>query len=45
MGLSGAGAADQHDVALALQEVAAGEFLDQGLIDRGSGDIPIGVQY
>ena len=27
MGLSGAGAADQHDVALALQEVAAGEFL------------------
>ena len=42
MGLSGAGAADQHDVALALQEVAAGEFLDQGLIDRGSGDIEIG---
>ena len=34
MGLSGAGAADQDDVALALQEVAAGELLDQGLVDR-----------
>ena len=42
MGLAGAGAADQHDVALALQEVAAGEFLDQGLIARGSGEVEVG---
>ena len=30
MGLAGAGAADQHDVALALQEAAAGELLESG---------------
>ena len=30
MGLAGAGAADEHDVALALQEAAAGELLDRG---------------
>ena len=42
MGLAGAGAADQHDVALALQEVAAGEFLDQGPIARGSGEVEVG---
>ena len=34
MGLAGAGAADQHDVALALQEATCGEFLDQGFVDR-----------
>ena len=34
MGLAGAGAADQHDVALALQEATCGELLDQGLVDR-----------
>ena len=33
MGLSGAGAADQHDVALALQEATCGELLDQGLVE------------
>ena len=30
MGLAGAGATDQDDVALALKEAAAGELLDQG---------------
>ena len=34
MGFAGAGAADQHDVALALQEATCGELLDQGLVDR-----------
>ena len=32
MGLAGAGAADQHDVALPFEEAAAGELLDQGLV-------------
>ena len=42
MGLSGAGAADQHDVALALQEAAGGELLDQGRIDRRGGEVEVG---
>ena len=42
MGLAGAGAADQDDVALALQEAAAGELLDQGLVDRRGGEVEVG---
>ena len=34
MGLAGAGAADQDDVALMGEEVAAGEVAHQGLVDR-----------
>ena len=34
MGLAGAGAADQDDVALVSEELAAGEVADQGLVDR-----------
>ena len=34
MGLAGAGAADQHDVALLGDEAAAGEIIDEGLVDR-----------
>ena len=42
MGLAGAGAADEHDVALALQEAAAGELLDQGLVDGRGGEVEVG---
>ena len=42
MGLAGAGAADEHDVALALEEAAAGELLDQGLVDRRGGEVEVG---
>ena len=42
MGLAGAGAADQDDVALALKEAAAGEFADQGLVDRRGGEVEVG---
>ena len=34
MGLAGAGAADQHDIALLGDEAAAGEVVDEGLVDR-----------
>ena len=34
MCLAGSGAADQHDVALMGEEVAAGEIAHQGLVDR-----------
>jgi hypothetical protein len=34
MGLSGAGAADQDSITLLSNEVAAGEVMDEGLIDR-----------
>jgi hypothetical protein len=34
MALAGAGSADQHAVALVLEEVAGGEVADQGLVDR-----------
>ena len=34
MGLAGAGAADQHEVALLGEEAAAGEVADEGLVDR-----------
>ena len=42
MGLAGTGATDQHDVALALKEAAAGEFADQGLVDRRGGEVEVG---
>ena len=35
MGLSGAGAADEDDVALMGEEVAAGEVAHQSLVDGG----------
>jgi hypothetical protein len=34
MGFAGAGSADQHDVALVGEELAAGEIAHQGLVDR-----------
>src|SRR3546814_17683822 len=34
VGLAGAGATGQHDVALMGEEVAAGELVRQGLVDR-----------
>jgi hypothetical protein len=34
VGLAGAGAADQHEVALLSQEAAAGELPHEGLVDR-----------
>ncbi|GEC17306.1 hypothetical protein J2S34_002027 [Nitrobacter winogradskyi] len=36
MGLAGAGAADQHDVALLGDEPAASEIIDQRLVDGGA---------
>ena len=33
MGFAGTGAADQHEVALMVQEVTGGQITDQGLID------------
>jgi hypothetical protein len=33
VGLAGAGAADQHDIVGAIDELAAMELADQGLID------------
>ncbi len=36
VGLAGAGAADEHDVALVSQELAAGERAYQTLVDRGA---------
>jgi len=33
MGLSGSGAADQHEVALMIEEVADGQIPDQCLVD------------
>jgi hypothetical protein len=35
MGLSCAGAADQHEVALMIEEVSGGQIPDQGLVDLG----------
>ncbi len=34
MGLAGTGAADQNDIALLGDEAAAGEIIDEGLVDR-----------
>ena len=35
MGLAGISAADQHEVALMVEEVSAGQVTDQGLVDLG----------
>ena len=35
MGLTGSGAADQHEIALMIEEGSGGEVVDQGLIDLG----------
>ena len=42
MGLAGAGAADQHDVALLGDEAAAGEIIDKRLIDRRAVELEVG---
>ena len=42
MGLAGAGSADKDDVALAFEEAAAGELLDQGLVDRRGSEVEVG---
>ena len=34
VGFTGAGSADEHDIALVSEEVAAGEIANQGLVDR-----------
>ena len=41
MGLAGPSAADQDDVALLGDEAAAGEILDQRLVDRGIGELEV----
>ena len=41
MGLAGAGAADQHDVALLGEEAAAGEVADQRLVDRRAVEVEV----
>ena len=41
MGLAGAGAADQHDVALLGDEAAAGEIVDKGLVDRRAVELEV----
>lgn len=41
MGLAGAGAADQHQVALLSQEAAAGQILHQGLVDRRAFELEV----
>ncbi len=42
MGLAGACAADQDDVALAFEKAACGELLDQRLVDRRGGEVEVG---
>lgn len=41
MSLAGSGAADQHEVALMIEEVAGGEVADQGLVDFGSVEVEL----
>ena len=38
VGFASAGSADEDEVALGLHEVAAGQFADQALVDRGVGE-------
>src|SRR5690606_14135522 len=38
VGFAGAGSADEDDVALMSEELAAGEVADQGLVDRRVGE-------
>lgn len=41
MGLSGSGAADQHEVALMIEEVSGGQVADQGLVDLGGREVEL----
>src|SRR6185369_18077237 len=41
MGLAGAGTADQHGVALLGDEAAAGEVIDQRLVDGGALELEV----
>jgi len=41
MALTGAGAADEHGVALLGEKRAAGEFADQPLVDRRAGEVEV----
>src|SRR5690606_35846520 len=41
VGLAGSGAADQHDVALLLEEATAGEVADQRLVDRRGREVEL----
>ena len=42
VGFAGAGAADQHDVALLGDEAAAGEIIDERLVDRRAVELEVG---
>jgi len=42
MGLAGPSPADEDNVALVRQEVAAGEIMNEGLVDRGSVEGEVG---
>src|SRR4029077_7310615 len=42
MGLAGPGTADQHDVALLGDEAAAGEIVDERLVDRRAVELEVG---
>ena len=41
MGLAGAGPADQNGIALLGDEAAAGEIIDEGLVDRGAFELEV----
>lgn len=41
MGFSGSGAANQHEVALVVEEVSRGEVTDQGFIDLGDLEVEL----
>ena len=41
MGLAGSCSADQHEVALMIEEVAGGEVTDQGLVDLGRFEVEL----
>ncbi len=41
MGLAGSGAADQHEIALVIEEVAGGQVADQGLVDLGRFEVEL----
>src|SRR5262245_3172230 len=42
VGFAGAGAADQHDVALLGDEATAGEIVDERLVDRRAVELEVG---
>lgn len=41
MGLAGSRSADQHEVALMIEEVSGGEVVDQGLVDLGGLEVEL----